>query len=505
MKTLNPFVALSLALTIAACSRQTAAPESPVEIDAPATVDISVALQAGGTYRYERGLLSVPENRERADSRRFDLEFHRLPKTNPDSQVPTLFILKGGPGYTTLEEDLAKPGYYEYFFEHLTALTDVVIVGQRGFGNNNALPCPDMPEATIDQVDTPEERFARIRAGMKACKDLHEANGADLSGYNIVQMAEDVADVAKALGYTKVQLWGNSFGSHWAMALLRSHPSLVERVMLSALEGPDHTFDNPLEIEASLRRMARAAQADPELAPHLQDRNLMDDFKALVDRADQAPISVTWQPGDDAPIESFTINGTDLRKLSRGYSRGTHWRYLMPVWPREILELLDGQLEGGVDRLARWWLNPGLANAGYYSVECGSGASPARRSAMFTAEKNSVMAVHDLVAGDLCADWPSDLGESFRESYVTDIPALLMQGTWDTSVPLENSPSVRAMFTDHHFITIEGGSHGALREAEEAYPQFRAGVLAWLRSGETTGLPETVTLPAMEWALPEQP
>ncbi|MFK7954806.1 MAG: alpha/beta hydrolase [Lysobacterales bacterium] len=491
-----------LTMVVAGCS-------TPAAVEGLKSADIrwyehTVKLEAGGTYRYERGVVAVPENRSTRSNRTFDLEFHRLPKSSAqENSAPPIFILKGGPGYDGIDEDLTDEGYYEYFFQRYTDIADVVIVGQRGFGPSGELPCPDIPAVTIDEVNTPSKRYERVRKGLAACRSLHEGKGVDLSGFNIVEMANDVADVAQALGYDAIQITGNSFGSHWGMALIREHPELVSRATFSALEGPDHTFDNPREVEAQLKRIASAAQSSPSLASYLGGRDILDEFRELVRKADQEPIAVAYQASEDEPSKTVYLTGADLRLLSRGYSRGTHWRYLMPVWPVDMLSMLSGDMDGAMQRLAGWWLSESLDAAGYYSVECGSGISPARRVKMMEDAKGSLLSVHTLLAGDLCGGWPSDLGEAFRRPLNTDIPALLVQGDWDTSIPLANAPQVRAMFSNHHFVVVHGGSHGALREAEEAFPDFRQAVLAWIRNGETEQLPDSVTLPALKWQIPE--
>ncbi len=493
---------LGLAIFVAGCS-------TPATVGDKTPADIRwherlVQLTGGGTYRYQRGIVSVPENRSTQSGRTLDLEFHRFPKSSAQNTgAPPIFILKGGPGYEGIEEDLAREGYYEYFFQRFTEIADVVIVGQRGFGPSGELPCPDMPSVTIEEVDTAAERFQRLRTGLAVCRSLYENQGIDLSAYNVIEMANDVADVAQALGYETLQITGNSFGSHWGMALIRQYPKLVSRVTFSALEGPDHTFDNPLEVEAQLGRIAKAAQRAPSLEPVLGELDILDEFRNLVRKADQESIAAQYQPSDDAPTQTVLLTGDDLRLLSRGYSRGTQWRYLLPVWPSDMLTMLSGDMAGGMERLANWWRNESMDVAAYYSVECGSGISPARRAKMMNDGKDSVLSVHNLIGGDLCADWPSDLGEQFRRPLNTDIPALLIQGDWDTSIPLANAPHIRAMFSNHHYVVVHGGSHGALREAEEAFPDFRQAVLAWIKTGDTKQLPDSITLPALKWQVPE--
>ena len=102
-----------------------------------------------------------------------------------------------------------------------------------------------------------------------------------------------------------------------------------------------------------------------------------------------------------------------------------------------------------------------------------------------------------------CAPWNADLGEDFRTPFSTKIPTLLVHGNWDTSTPYENAMEVRSFFRNHRFVHVEGGSHGAFREANEDVPGFREQVHHWLATGRFNEIPERVTLPPLQWRAPQ--
>ena len=102
-----------------------------------------------------------------------------------------------------------------------------------------------------------------------------------------------------------------------------------------------------------------------------------------------------------------------------------------------------------------------------------------------------------------CPAWDADLGEDFRAGFTTDIPVVLVHGTWDTSTPFENAIECLPMFTNGHLVVVEGGSHGALNEARAASPQFQAALVAFLAEGKTDGMPGLVELPPLDWVVPE--
>ncbi|MEM9171218.1 MAG: alpha/beta fold hydrolase [Pseudomonadota bacterium] len=452
---------------------------------------------SGQTIHYQIGTLRVPENRSNQYSRTIDIQFHHFPASDAaNTNAPPIYILKGGPGFAGMARLLARDGHYDYYVAPFRDIADVVVLEHRGFGERNATPCDDLAQVTLDEVATARQRQARLRAGALACRDHYVQRGYDLAGYNVEAMAADVIDVANALGHKRIQLFGNSFGSHWGATIVRQHPERIARVAFTALEGPDHTFDLALEKQAALQRLADAAARHNDNPPV----NWLDAFQALIEQSNQRPIDVeTTHPHTDAPLR-MTLTGEDLREVSQGYSRGTAWRHLFAIWADDMRTMLSGDLSGAARRIAYVRLRSSIDHAAYFSFECASGASPSRRQRLHEQDTNSIIARDDLRDANICADWPADLGETFRQPFSSDVPALLMHGTFDTSTPFANSKSFRSMFTDHHFVRIDGGSHGAWIEAIEHDEHFRTAFFEWFRSGEiTSGLPQTLALEAIDW------
>jgi pimeloyl-ACP methyl ester carboxylesterase len=85
------------------------------------------------------------------------------------------------------------------------------------------------------------------------------ARGIRLEAYNTRESADDVDAVRRAFGYKAITVWGRSYGSHLALAVLRQHPDAVERLILVGPEGPDHTWKLPSHVDAVLRRLDERA------------------------------------------------------------------------------------------------------------------------------------------------------------------------------------------------------------------------------------------------------
>ena len=103
-----------------------------------------------------------------------------------------------------------------------------------------------------------------------------------------------------------------------------------------------------------------------------------------------------------------------------------------------------------------------------------------------------------------CSVWGSDLGDEFRQNFETDIPTVIVQGTWDTSTPYENALELAPYFKNSKFIPVNRGPHGALIAALRVSEQFRKGIMKFAETGDMSELPDKVEMPPVEWIIPEQ-
>ena len=490
-------LAVGLLLTLA-CQAPHDAPLRHVTL-----VEETLTLPDSTTRTYERGFLSVPLNRTRGTADTLALEFFRFPRdADVPAGVPPIVLLRGGPGSETMGPLLERDWYFPELLAPYTEIADVIVPGQRGFYTSGATPCDPIPTLPIEEALDPERRQTALQTGAAACRQKWETAGLDLTGFNVKEAAADVVDLARSLGYDQVQLMGVSFGSHWGLTVLRYHPDVVARATFGALEGPDHTYDSPSGILAALERIAAAAEAAPALQPHLPEAGLLNAYRALIDRADATPIPVTTtHPETGAPV-AMTLDGDAFRLLARGYSRGTTFRFALPAWPLDLLTMLDGSYEEAAERILRVHLYSDLDDAAYYQIDCASGISAARGAVLRNDPAAATVGATWSDYDTLCEPWDADLGNTFRTAFTSDVPVVLVQGNWDTSTPYENAQELRNFFRDHHFIHVEGGSHGALREANEDVDGFQEALHHWMATGSYEHLPERVDLPPVPWRAP---
>lgn len=463
-----------------------------------------VASRDGGLLKAERGMLFVPVRRDDPESRTIGVEFYRFFSTSEETPPPPVFQLFGGPGFPGLEGAIREPGSFEEGLGNMVALADVVVVGQRGIGSSKPdTRCEAPAPVPLDAADRRRQEARVLAQASARCRAFWEGEGYDLSGFNVVEAAADVADVARALGYETIQLSGGSFGSHWGMAVMRDHPELVARAVLTGMEGPDHTYDMPSGVLASLTRIAAAADAAPELAGLVPEGGLLAAFRKVVASAENEPIRVDVD-GPDGEAVTVVFSADDVRGMATGVTASTGSRRRMTGWPADVVRLHAGDFQAAAQGALEDHGSPEMPTASFFMLDCASGMSAERRKTFEADPAQAVVGHTGWFYDAACPHWGADLGEDFRKGFDTAIPTVIVHGTWDTNTPYDNALELAPRFQNSRFVTVEGGSHGALREALQDVPGFREGLEHFMRTGDWSRLPEKVTLPPLEWEVPDQ-
>ncbi len=479
----------------------TGAPPSPGSLFLTAE---RVSLDDGGWIEAERGVIHVPVKRANPESGVVGVEIYRFKQEGEtEAETPPIFVLHGGPGWPGLSGSLERPGFYDTNLRPLRQLADVVVVGQRGIGSSRPDTACEPPAATPpDAVVSDEERDAVMRETSERCKAFWQSQGLDLSGFTVIEAAADVADIRAALGYDKIILSGGSFGSHWSMAVMRFHPEIVARAVLTGLEGPDHTYDMPGDVLKGIERIAEAAEASSALRGLLPEGGLLAAYRQLISRVDQEPMMVSVDDPESGESKRVRFDADDVRGMIMGYTRSARSRRGLPKWPAEILELLAGDFHGAaVEALDD---DVGFPTASFFMLDCGSGISRERERVLLADPAVEMVGPIGWFYRAACPAWGSDLGEAFRRNFETDIPAVLVHGNWDLSTPLENALELAPFFKNGKLVIVEGGTHGALREALRESESFRDALMRFYATGDSSALPDELELPAIAWQVPEQ-
>jgi len=461
-----------------------------------------IILKEGGFFNAERGIMFVPNNRSVRNSPVIGIEIYRFrasEKATPGT--PPIFFLHGGPSFAGLERQLENPGSFEARWRPLTDIADVVVVGQRGIGSSKptttieTTTSPDPPDRPYDE----NKALAEYRQVLEREKTFWENSGVDLHGYTVIEAAEDVNDVRKALGYDKITIWGGSFGSHWGMTVMRYHPDIVERAILRGMEGPDHTYDHPGHLWNVYKRIAEEVEAAPEFKNLIPQGGLIEAIKTVIRKTEEKPFTISVRDKETNRQYEVLFNGDSIKRLARGYSGG------LPGWAANVIKMYNGDFSEAAESIVRRFKNSGrdFRTASYFMLDLGSDITPGR-----LAEYNADPAMNILgrmnwnyIAGRPV--WDSDLGNEFRQNFETEIPTVIVHGTWDTSTPYENALELVPFFKNSTFIPVIRGPHGAINAAMNVSGEFRKGIMHFAATGETNLLPEKVTIPPPRWTVPD--
>lgn len=439
------------------------------QVNGPLTADtLTVTVADGSQLHVEAGTLLVPETRGSESSRSISIPYYRLRSTSETPAAP-VFLLAGGPGASWLDQlERYKSSLKEVRFYR--TLADVVLFDRRGGGR--AQPAMSCDESRVVPPSQPFDLAWVEAAGrelLSACRDRWLSAGVDLSAYNTVENAADVDALRRALVYDRVTLVGGSYGSHLALALIRSY-----------------TWDDPAARLSAFRRIAAAAEASPELAPHIPEGGLLTALQTVIDRLERREVA------------GGLVNSALVRWLA-GYQAGNRSR--PNAWPEFILDMYHGDYSVAEDA-ARLLDTLSMDDPMHYSMDCASGISPDRAARYAADPARALLGDVNFEYAAFCDVWPArDLGASFRASPVSDIPTLIVHGTWDTSTPIENAREVVATLRNGRLIEVGGGTHGALTNLYSHWEPAYDSIGAFLR-GEAVAFPATVNLPPAGFSAP---
>jgi pimeloyl-ACP methyl ester carboxylesterase len=398
------------------------------------------------------GTLEVPEDSRRPDGRKIALRVAVLPADAPSATSDAVFVLAGGPGQAITEVyPRIAPA-----FDRLNRDRDIVLVDQRGTGGSGPLACPKIGKSGRDEDLLPAE----ARRAAAACGQALSAR-ADLTRYGTVDFVRDLEAVRAALGYSRVNLVGFSYGTRAALAYARAHPDRTRTLVLdgvapfSMIVGNDFDRDSQAALDLLFRRCA----AEPACAARYPD--LREDFRALVARLDARPEKTRVRhPITGEPTE-VDVDGDSVRQIALAFLYQPETAALLPPLLREARQ---GDLAplAAQGILAVADIQAGMSRPLQLSVLCSEDVPlfvdpPPGSPPTFLGN-----AARDAFRS-LCADWPRAPGEpAFHESPRIDVPALLLSGEADPVTPPRWADAAAASLPAAQRITVAGQGHGVL-------------------------------------------
>lgn len=244
------------------------------------------------------GMVSVPEDHDRPDGRRLELEFSIYKARSAAPARDAIVHLHGGPGGGIVE----AVALTSVFFEKLRQRRDIVAFDQRGVdASGRETRCVSTVAANVkdlaDGVSSKRGLPPAIKDRLMAeCVAELKSHGMDVTKINTEQNARDVQAVMRALGYPVYNVYGISYGTKLGLEVMRTAPDGLRAVVLDSV-APPHipTYDTlATPYVESIEWTFTQCAADPACAAAYPD--LKTRFWALVDKLDAKPVQLGTAP-----------------------------------------------------------------------------------------------------------------------------------------------------------------------------------------------------------------
>ncbi|MGV9779606.1 alpha/beta hydrolase [Streptosporangium sp. NPDC003464] len=379
------------------------------------------------------GYLVVPERRDLPDGPKTKVGFAVHRSTAGDRKPDPVVYTSGGPASASIQ----LTGYLAEMFPD----RDVIALEQRGSRwSEPRLDCPETVRAMLDTLRSTgqaAEETDVIAAGAAACR---ERLGVDLRGYRTGEIAADVVDLRRALGYARWNLFGVSYSTRPMLAAAAADPEGTRSVVLdSFLPAEVNWYD-----DATRDLTEAVAELSGQGWPDLSGR-----FTAMVADLNRSPAVITTRdPLTDRPI-TVRLTGDDTATI---LGEAMHSVEVLPIVPA----LIDGLAAGHHDLLQPLAdaAGPGLASHEfglYHAVQCQDetpyNAFPQTRPRLFTG-------VHDRT---VCDTWK--LPRAPVTAATTKASVLVLGGQYDPTTPSRTARPAAEALPDARFVEFAGVGH----------------------------------------------
>jgi pimeloyl-ACP methyl ester carboxylesterase len=394
----------------------------------------------------ECGYLTVPEDRENPESPTIRIAVAIFHATGNNPASDPLLFLDGGPGSRTLD---AWSGGIDPLIARIGRDHDVIVFDQRGMGYSEpALTCPEQFEE--DAADW-----------LTRCHDRLVGEGINLAAYTTRENASDAADLIKALGIESYNVWGGSYGSSLALALLRDHPEGIRSVVVTALQPPQGDLQASLGpmFQRTIDLIAEQCAADAACSAAFPG-SMGEKLAAVVAQLDETPIQL------DVQGQSETLDGS---AIISGLGQLLKDQPTLSNTPALVEALYYQQYDFVLPYAQALAAQPDTSNpvGAYYSMRCSDSILATTPEQLETSLAAIDPAFRDHFRArtqtqvEECQTWGAHVPtEPELAPAVSDVPVLIMNGEFDPYSSPEWVESTLATLPNGHAFWFTGYAHG---------------------------------------------
>lgn len=412
------------------------------------------------------GVLEVPENRSRPDSRTIELAVATIPAASDNPAADPVVFMAGGPGSDTFDDIpfLVDSG--------LNKDRDLIVMAQRGnLYDQPNLACPEVDRFNEQAVglgyDAPQAEQIMLKA-VTDCRARLVADGVDLGAYNSTENAADFADLRTALDIPQWNVYGYSYGSNLALTYLRLHPEGIRAVAIDSIAPSQYvtlpwTWGSTAE---GIHNIFAACAAQPACKDRYPDlpQLLTDQVKKL--EAQPLTLNVTPKDGKDGgePVKTVLDGGALLNLIVAFNPR-----------PKDMPAALDELAQGNPERFAQARAAGSVQKTGDFahgltnSIACSEWAPGYTESDVLKAGQKAYPGWPDTVLAQapqlpfqypVCGVWDvPDRASVQRVPTFSSVPALVVSGTFDVKTGASWAKGVADNLTNSTSLVVPGIGH----------------------------------------------
>ncbi|WP_084591584.1 alpha/beta fold hydrolase [Gilvimarinus agarilyticus] len=395
----------------------------------------------------ECGYLTVPLTREQPDNT-IELYIKRWPAISAAPEADPLFVIAGGPGQSATDiADMLAGSFYE-----LRKKRDIVFVDQRGTGQSSPLHCElsESNQLLGHSAAATEESIAQYRKCANTLADR-------APHYTTTAAVDDLEAVRQALGYSRINVWGGSYGTRVILAYLAHYPQSLRAVVMDGLAPVQLAMPYNIGAEANraLQRVADQCLALPACAERYGDSVAAAEQAASRLRA--APVTLSIDHPLTGLATPLLLDDSKLAGLVRFSLYDRLASRLLPAALSAAAQEDYRLVASLITRISDSAHSPNLALGMHMTILCNedAGVSPRPSSADFLGV--------DLAApvARICEFWPkADIAPEFYQPVQSDVPALLLSGERDPITPPRWAGEVAEGLSNATVLSAAGAHHG---------------------------------------------
>lgn len=402
----------------------------------------------------ECATVSVPENPEEPAGRKIELFVARVPAISLNKAKDPLFLIAGGPGTSAVDLYTSSSGA----FDRVRRNRDIILLDQRGTGRSHRLDCHYENQDLLTSFSDVDVGPANVKCRDQLLKD------SDPRQYTTSVAVGDLDTVRKLLGYGRINLYGNSYGTRVAQHYARRFPASTRAVILDGVVDPETVLGPAIAIDAerALERILKRCSDDVACVKAFGDPAA--DYRDLRTKVSAAAPRVTISDSNGQTRE-FAFTERHLSAVLRLASYDDRQASLLP------LSLHLAERDGNFTPLANQFrvfarsLEEAFAYGMHNAVACSEDTPliDAAKLDRVALDKTHMGAsqVEELI--EACKEWPKgvvdpDLHAPFKSSAA----ALLLSGADDPVTPPEYATAAQRAFADSKHVIVAGRGHGQL-------------------------------------------